>query len=194
MVVFCIVLLALFCIAFVKASIQIEYADKGFEADFKIGPFKKNLYPGKKKEKKPGRGKKEKRDEAETEKQKKGGNAAAFKQMLPEIRAALKKIRHKIVIDDFVIHITVASEDPYTAAMLYGEAYTGFGILMPVLDNIFTIKKRDLGASVNFSETESTVYMKAKGALRLWEIFLIAFGFGMALLKDGSFSKKRKVE
>ena len=194
MIVLCIVLLALFCIAFIRAGIIIEYAAEGFTADVKVGVFRKKIYPKKRKEKSSEKKKSKKNKEAEPEESKKGGDAASVKQLLPNILEALKKICRKLMIDDLVLHITVASDDPYRSAVLFGEASAGLGMLMPVLDNLFVIKNRDVGTSVSFTEAKTLVYIKAKFTLRLWEIFYIAFSFGIEFVKVAVFSKKRKVE
>ena len=87
---------------------------------------------------------------------------------------ALGRLRRKISIDLLTIHYTAASGDPFSAAMTYGCASAAVGALMPVIENIFKVKKSDVGAAVTFDATEADIYIDAQLTIAIWEIIYIA--------------------
>jgi hypothetical protein len=57
------------------------------------------------------------------------------------------------------------------------------GLILPLLENNFNIKKRDLRTAVSFELTEPYIYIQAKLSLLVWEFVYIAFGAFTSFMK-----------
>ncbi len=194
MVILCIVLLVLlilFCIAMARAGIIIEYGENDFSAVLQLGFIHKKIYPAKQKDKQP---KKEKEKKPPKTKEEKGGSFDRLKQMLPDILEVIGRFRRKLQIDDLKIHLKAGGSDPAGTALLYGRASAGLGILTTVLNNAFIIKDSDIKTSIDFDDTKTKIYIKARLTLRVWEIFYVGSGFGTEFIKTTLLGKNRKVE
>ena len=129
---------------------------------------------------KPKKGKKEKKKEEEKKEpgeKKKPKIKVTLELVTTALRAVgelLSRLRRKIAIDKLTVHYTVASDDPASAAMTFGYASAGVNALMPVLENTFKIKERDVGAAVDFEAEENVIYVDAQLTIAVWEIIYIA--------------------
>lgn len=174
----------------------------GFALRVLAGPVKLKLLPsGEEKAKKP---KKEK-----PEKKREKPEAPAGEKPGPKIRITLElvtsvlravgellgRLRRKLRVDKLVIRYTVASDDPSGAAMTFGYASAGIGALMPVLENIFDVRERDVGVAVSFDTDRPEIFVDAQLTLAIWEILYIALAVWppvKALI--GQLIKKGKVD
>lgn len=162
-----------------------EYDARGFVAFVRIGPWRGQIAGEKKKAKKKGKEKEEKKKEDGRKK----GTFEDFKATLPEITDVVRRLFRHLVIEDLVLHYVAAGgENPAAAALQFGGAYAGIGVLLPILESVFTIKRRDLQAEVDFNATESTLYAKAHLSLALWKVLA---GFVRLTVKS---MKRRKTE
>ena len=146
------------------------------------GPVRLKLLPAgeekAKKPKKPKNPKKEKpeKPEEETKEKPKPKIKITFDLVstaLKSVGELLGRLRRKICIDKLVLHYTAAAADPADAAMTFGYASAGVGALMPVIENIFKVKERDVGASVTFDTDQSEIFVDAQLTLAIWEILYI---------------------
>lgn len=114
-----------------------------------------------------------------------GGNLPLFRELLGLALAAVGRIRRKLEITDLKLHLSLGGfgDDPANAAMLYAKAWAAIGALTPVLENSFTIRKRDVQASVDFTDTENWIYGFAELTLKLGQILMIALYYGLRGLK-----------
>lgn len=177
------------CLLFLRCGIAAEYDSDGLTLKFKLGPVAFKLLPRKTKQ-----DKKLNKYTKEAKPEKKPGTTAGFKEMLPLIRQALARLNKKLTIKELKIYTLVASEDPASAALQFGAVNAGYGIILPLLENKFKIKKRDLRSRVDFEVNEPYIYVKVLISLFLWEA-VYAFG---GLLKgrtkvkpDGRKSERR---
>lgn len=196
------ILIALIAIIFIILILPVgtlfEYSQDGVLLVVNLGPFKMQVIPEKeKKNKKEQKKKKEKKKKAEEklEEIKKGGSFELFRRMSGEISDTFSAFKRKLKIDVLILHYVSASESAYNAAMNFGYAWAGIGMIIPVLENNFNIKERSLTADVSFTETEPTVYVKAKLKMTVISILSIAIFHGTKLIKIYSdFEKTRKAE
>ncbi len=142
------------------------------------GPLRlKILPPGEEKAKQPKKEKKPKEEKKPGEEEKTKPKIKITLELVSTVLKAvgelLGRLRRKISIDKLIIHYTAASDDPYSAAMTFGRANAGVYALMPVIENIFKIKERDIGAAVTFDTTESEIFVDAQLTLAIWEILYI---------------------
>lgn len=115
--------------------------------------------------------------------------------VLNAVGELLGRLRRKISIDRLTVHYTVASEDPASAAMTYGYASAGISALMPVIENIFKVRERDVGVAVTFERSEGDFYIDAQLTLAIWEILYIAFAvWPVVKAVIAQYMNKRKVD
>jgi hypothetical protein len=158
----------------------------GLIAYAKAGPVRYRVYPPKKGREKPA---KKKAGEGVM----KAGRLEELKNQLPAISKLLGRLRRKLVIKELTIHYLAAGEDPFETALWFGGAHVGYGFLLPLLENNFKIKKRDLRASVSFTTTEPYIYVRARLSLAVWEAVYVLWALLGGMLKSGrTTSKTRK--
>ena len=63
-------------------------------------------------------------------------------------------------------------------------------MILPLIENNFNIKKRDLRASVNFEAAEPYIYVKAILSLAVWEAVYVAFGVVKNMIKSENMRAK----
>ena len=155
--------------------------ENGFSLWATAGPVKlKILPPGKEKAKKPKKPKENKKETEKPSEEKKEKPKPKISITLDLVTTVLKavgellgRLRRKICIDRLVIHYTVGSADPADAAMTFGYMSAGIGALMPVIENIFKVKERDVGAALDFDADRPEIFIDARLTLAIWEIIYI---------------------
>jgi hypothetical protein len=167
------VIAALTGISLLRVGIIAEYGDNKFSVNAKIGPLTIKLYPREPKEKKPKK-EEEKKEATETTGKEKG--LTKFKTTFRRIRNVLDNNWRRLRIDELTVHYMSASDDFSRAAMNYGRATAAAGIILPILENNFTIKKCDIGTAFSFETSEPYIYVRAKLSLAVWEFLNIAKG------------------
>ena len=66
--------------------------------------------------------------------------------------STLGDLRRKLRVEELTLHVTFAGDDPADAALHYGQAWAAVGALMPALDRLFVIKKRDIQPILDYNE------------------------------------------
>lgn len=175
-----------------------------------LGPLKLTLYPAKKKEKtKP-------EPEAKTEKPpveeqnlpkppqppkpEKSKDAAmpaggSLKEFLPFVKLALDLLgdfRRKLRIDNLYLRLILAGGDPCDLAVNYGRTWAALGNLIPQLERLFVIKKRDVEAECDFTASEPKVIARVDLTITLGSVLALAVTYGYRALKEFLTMKKRK--
>lgn len=189
-------------LALIPLGIRVRYDSGGFVARVIVGPVKITVFPMKKREKKP---KKEKTaDKAEA--QKKAGPSGAEKEkpqekakeeapaqaggslekFLPLIRLGLDFLgdfRRKIRLDNLYLHVILAGDNPCDLAVNYGRAWAAIGNLMPSLERLFVIRKRDIQVSCDFAGTEIKIAAKGDITITLGRALCLGVIYGIRALK-----------
>ena len=195
MVALAIVLAVLILLALLRLGVFAQYSEEGFLLRIIAGPLRFTVIPkkpGKTGKEKPPKKKKEK--EEKPPKEKKGGPIELLKKYVPPVIDTLGRLRRKLRIDMLTVHFTSAAEDPFDAAMNFGRVSAAEGALIPLLENAFNIKRRDIGTGISFDGGGDKIYLEAKLTLALWEIIYIACGMLPALKRANTESKDRKVD
>lgn len=149
-----IVLLSIFPLRF-----TFEYREPGLLVQMRAGPFRFTLVRretpeqraerARKKEEKKAKKRKKKRPKPEDPEKKK-----ARRKLLPKLAfKALEEVTRKgqIPLDKLWLDVTFGGSDPAAAAMLFGGANAGLGILWPVVERYFTVKSRRIRTAVDFN-------------------------------------------
>lgn len=122
-----------------------------------------------------------------------GGSIRDF---FPLVRLALDFLNHfrrKLRMDDLRLKITLAGEDPCDLAVNYGRTWEALGNLLPRLERVFRIGKRNLDVQCDFTAAKSTIEFQTKLTLTLGQITYMGIVYGSLFLKEFLvFRKKRK--
>ena len=192
-------------------GVSVFYDASGVRLRIVAGFIRFTIFPKKKKEKKPKKEKppKKKKEEPKPEetqqespkskkksqteknntKKKKpkaeapGGSLLDF---IPLVKIALKCVgdlfTKTLHIDVLYLKLTMAGGDPCDLATNYGKAWEALGILWPKIDDVMTIKKRDIQIQCDFEGSETLVNARVDVTITLARIFGLLFGYGAKLL------------
>ena len=179
-----IVLGVLLFLGLIHVGVRGEYSAEGYYLDVYAGPVTVRLFPKEEKKEKKEKQEKEKKQPAEGEKEKKKGADLPF--LLELISAAVEAIgrfcRH-LRIRKMIVHFTSASEDPYSAAMMFGGASAGAGYLTAVIRQNFHVRKLELYTDVDFEAAKPSVYAAFHAGIPVWAVCGIGIRFLIRFLK-----------
>lgn len=180
------ILLLFFLIGQVRLGGAVEYSEAGVAVQVRLGFWKWNVYPPKEKAEKKEKKSKEKdpkepkgKQVSEEPDEKRGGKLTLFKELLPLVLEAVGTLKRKIRIDLLILHLIWGAEDPASAAMGYGAANAAMGMIYPVLDQNFNIKKSDVGINVDFQRSEPEIYLNAVLTLTVGQLIALVLHYGL---------------
>lgn len=198
----------LLVLAILPLGVHVRYDDAGFLLRVIAGPVKITVFPRKKKpkkqktkQKKQKAGKRpESTDSGDTppqppkpvpEPKEKGGSLTRF---LPLVKLGLKFLgdfRRKLRVDNLFLRLILAGDDPCDLAVNYGRAWAAVGNLMPQLERLFVIKKRDIQVECDFTAEEISVIAHVDITITLGRLLTLAVVYGIRVLFE-FLSMKRK--
>ena len=156
----------LIALAILPIGVSVHYDANGAILSLIAGLIRIRLFPTKPKKKKEKKKKqkktkkqvpKEKKTKAKPEPKKKGGS---WKDFLPLVRVALDfldSFRRKLRVNRLELNLVMAGGDPCDLAVNYGKAWAALGNLMPQLERVFVIKKRNLEVQCDFTADQTLV-------------------------------------
>ena len=172
----------------VPLGVSCVYDTGGAAAKLLAGPIRISLYPRPKKEKK-----KPAKESAPTKTEvladtphteKKGGD---FSQFLPYVKIIgdfLGDFRRKLRVKRLEMLLCMAGGDPCDLGINYGRAWAAVGNLMPQLERLFVIKKRDVQVLCDFTQTQSTLYIRADITISLGRLLGLLLRYGWRGMKE----------
>lgn len=195
-------------LAVLPLGVCIRYNDAGFLLKVIAGPLKITVFPRKRKQKKqkkkPDQVKKGQQiessaseekpprpPEAQPEQKEKGGSLTRF---LPLIKLGLRFLgdfRRKLRLDNLYLRLILAGDDPCDLAVNYGRTWAAVGNLMPQLERLFVIKKRDIQVECDFTAAETCVVAHLDITITLGRLLVLALVYGVRVLIE-FLSMKRK--
>ena len=198
----------LLALAILPLGIRVRYNEAGFLLRVIAGPLKITVFPRKKKPKKQKA--KQKKQNAEKspestdsgdnppqppkplpEPKEKGGSLTRF---LPLVRLGLKFLgdfRRKLRVDNLCLRLILAGDDPCDLAVNYGRVWAAASNLMPQLERLFVIKKRDIRVECDFTAEEISVIAHVDITITLGRLLTLAVVYGIRVLFE-FLSMKRK--
>ena len=198
----------LLALAILPLGIRVRYNEAGFLLRVIAGPVKITVFPRKKKPKKQKA--KQKKQNAEKspestdsgdnppqppkplpEPKEKGGSLTRF---LPLVRLGLKFLgdfRRKLRVDNLCLRLILAGDDPCDLAVNYGRVWAAASNLMPQLERLFVIKKRDIRVECDFTAEEISVIAHVDITITLGRLLTLAVVYGIRVLFE-FLSMKRK--
>lgn len=198
----------LLALAILPLGIRVRYNEAGFLLRVIAGPLKITVFPRKRKPKKQKA--KQKKQNAEKspestdsgdnppqppkplpEPKEKGGSLTRF---LPLVRLGLKFLgdfRRKLRVDNLCLRLILAGDDPCDLAVNYGRVWAAASNLMPQLERLFVIKKRDIQVECDFTAEEISVIAHVDITITLGRLLTLAVVYGIRVLFE-FLSMKRK--
>ena len=198
----------LLALAVLPLGVRIRYNDAGFVLKVIAGPLKITVIPGRKKPKKQKvKQKKQKAvqtaksagseerppqpPKAQPEQKERGGSLTRF---LPLVKLGLKFLgdfRRKLRLDNLYLRLILAGDDPCDLAVNYGRIWAAVGNLVPQLERLFVIRKRDIRVECDFASPETTVVVHLDVSITLGWLLVLALYYGIRILFE-FLSIKRK--
>lgn len=107
-----------------------------------------------------------------------------------DLVALIGKVLKSPTLDLIRLHIAVGGSDPEACAMMYGKICAGLGAGMPVLSNIFWVKKQDIDVACRFDLPKMEIMAEVEATVMIYEVFAL-IGTVLGLLVKIFFTKKR---
>ena len=142
-----------------------------------VGPFRFRVYPGTKKEKKS-------QKSTASKKETKGGSYRDFQTVARTVIEFLDEFRQKIRVKRLELKVILAGGDPADLAVNYGKAWAALGNLMPHLERLFVIKKRDIEVECDFVADETLIYARIDATISVIKTLHLLSRHGIKILKD----------
>lgn len=179
-------------------GVKIRYDSDGLRLKLVLGPVRLRLYPRRKRQPKEKKKASDKsgNQEASNRKQpipqppqppgeetpKKPRQGGSLTDLLPLAKVALdflNDLRGKLRLDDLYLRLILASPDPCDLAGNYGKAWAVVGSLLPVLEQSFVIKKRDVDVECDFTASQTLVIARLRITISLGRavVMLAVYGF-----------------
>lgn len=199
---FWIILGILLLLYLLPLGIRLIYSSEGCRIWLLAGLLPIRVFPKNKQEKKPEKGaikadKPGKKTAApKPAKEKKEGGS--LKDFMPFVEIAKKLLRgffRKLRIRRLEVKMVLAGEDPCDLAVNYGRTWAATGNLIPILEELFVIEKRDVQIACDFTAEETLIYVRADITILLGRLVTLAAVHGFHALREYfKFMKKRKGE
>ena len=197
-------------LAILPLGASVKYDADGPLVRLIAGPVKITLFPRPKKpekekkqkekkaeskpaaKKKPGK-KKAEEPEKQPEEKKSGGPVTDFLPLLKVALDLLNDFRRKLRVNRLEVKLVMAGGDPCDLAINYGKAWAAIGNLMPRLEKVLVIKKRDIDVECDFVASKTTIYARLDLTITLGRILAIAVVYGVrAVVEFIKINNKRK--
>jgi len=194
-------------LAILPLGVHVRYDEDGACVKVVLGPGKILLYPRPAKEKKAAPKKKtdtpkppkKKTDKtaptpkAQEKEQKKGGPVTDFLPLVDVALAFLDDFRRKLRVDHLELKVIMAGGDPCDLAVNYGRAWAALGNLLPRLERVLFIKKRDIEIECDFTAASTLVTARVDITITLGRLLALVTVNGFRGIKEFlKIKKKRK--
>ncbi len=178
-------------------GIGAVYDDSGLLLHLLAGPLRIPVYPTKKEKKRKEAPQKKatavKTNTGDVKASKQGGSLTDFLPFVQLMLDFLGDFRRKLRVKRLELLLIMAGDDPCDLAVNYGKAWAAVGNLMPQLERIFTIKKRDVQVACDFTADQTRIYAKADITITLGRLLGLVAVYGMkAICEYSKFSNSRK--
>ena len=177
-----IIVAVILLIGIIPIGVNVSYDETGCVARLIAGPIRITVFP-KVAKKKSGR-KAVKKQPNSMSTQQKGGSYKDFVPLLHLILDLLVDLRYKICLNDLRLKLILAGADPCDLAVNYGRAWMALGNLMPQLERVFTIKKRDLEVECDFTADMTTVLFNMDVTITVVRLLHLGVRHGFRILKE----------
>ena len=198
-------------LAILPLGVSICYDEDGAVVRLIAGPVKIKLFPRTKKDKED---KKEKAANQRPDQQnspnanqqaqptkteekkpaaKKGGPISDFLPLVRIVRDMLGAFRRRLRVNVLELKVVMAADDPCDLAVNYGRAWAAVGNLMPRLERVLVIKKRNVEVECDFETTKTLVTARLDLTITLGRLVVTVVVYAVkALVEFMKIKNKRK--
>ena len=194
----------------IPLGVNVRYDALGPLVRVIAGPVRITVFPVSKKKKKQEKPKKEKTEsipskpapekppapskpKEEKKESQKGGSILDFWPLVQLAFRFLGDFRRKLRVDNLELKLILSGGDPANLAINYGRTWAAVGNLMPQLERLFVIKKRDIEVECDFTGSESLVIARLDLTITLGRLLALVVAYAMrALIEFINIKKKRK--
>ena len=128
-----------------------------------------------------------------TDKKKSGGAVTDFLPLVKVLLKFLDGFRRKLRVNVLELKVILAANDPCDLAVNYGRAWSAVGNLMPRLEQVFVIQKRDIEVECDFTADKTLVIARLDLSITLGRILELVFLLiGRAIVELIKIAMKRK--
>lgn len=198
-----ILLLILWLISLIRIGGRVSYGAAGLFVTVLRGPFKIQVLPARErpqKGKKPKRETKPKKEKKPKEKKPKPegqpGTLPRLMKLLPVVGEACGALKRKVRIDDLELELIWGGGDPASVALGYGQANAVLGILWPIFDHNFKVKRHSFQIGLDYERREPAVEVRAAVTLTVGQMFALGTHYGAKALitwiKSGRTPRKKQ--
>ena len=178
-------------LAVLPLGVTAIYSEDGPVARLIVGPIRVQVYPSKgkkdKEEKKEEKVTKPKTAKGKTEKKadtKKGGSFRDFLPLVKLLMELLGDFRRKLRVKRLELRLIMAGDDPSNLAINYGKAWAALGNLMPQLERVFVIKKRDVEVECDFTSNKTLIFARLDLTITLGRLLSLGVYHGVRILRQ----------
>ena len=177
------ILVVLFLVSLIRFGVRVEYDGRQLTVRLRAGPAALQGYPLKQRKKKAKKPKKQKPQKKQEEPEPDTGEKLSLLwELLPVALRAAGSLRRKISVDLLEAHILLAGSDPASVAVAFGSANAMIGMVLPLLEQNFHIRQRDIRTAVDFPQARSGGQAKAPLSLTVGQGAIFALRFGWQTL------------
>ena len=183
--------LAVICLlAILPLGFRAVYRDNNPGLWILIGPVRIQIIPAKPKDESKKSSKKKSNQptaKKKGEKKKESSKGGSYKDFLPVVQTIvdfLGHFRRKIRVNCLEMKITFAGGDPCDLAVSYGKAWAALGNLLPLLEQVFVIKKRDLDIECDFVSDKTLVFARVDVTITLGRTLHLLTWHGIKILSQ----------
>ena len=123
-------------------------------------------------------------------------NGGKIQDFLPMVRVALEflhQFRKMLRVNHLQLKLILAGDDPCDLAVNYGRAWAALDNLLPMLEKVVSIKKRDVEVECDFTAQDTLITAQAELTLFFWQLLFLGAVYGFRMIKELLiFKKKRK--
>ena len=188
-----IVLAVLWLLSLIRLGGRVRYGAEGLFVFLLLGPVKLRLFPAKEEsggewKPKPKKEKRKKKKPNLAEQHKKEpkegqpGTLSRLMQLLPVSGQACGALKRKIRIDNLDLQLIWGGGDPAAIALGYGRANAALGMIWPILDNNFKVKRHSFQVGIDYDRAQPGVELTAALTLTVGQIVTLGVHYGVKAL------------
>ncbi len=116
--------------------------------------------------------------------EKDGGNLSEFLPLLDAVIKLLGDLRKKIIVKSIELNLVLGGDDACNLALNYGRAWAAVGNIMPLLERVFRIKKRNIQVNCDFTALSTKIYTRLRITITLWRLISLLAKYGVPVYRE----------
>lgn len=189
------ILAALYLIGRLRLGAKLRYDRAGLSVVAIAGPMRFPVFP---RREKPGKARKPKASRKrkgaqpslgpETDQR---GTLARVMDLLPTLAQAAGALRRTILIHQLDVRVIWGAPDPASAAIGFGSAHAAIGMIWPLFDYNFRVKRHHFQVEVDYGAARPEVELSLALTITLGQMLAFALWYGGKILRKLTGSRQR---